>query len=60
MFSGFSELVKEFALELLSDDMRKNKESASIIASLVDQSKKNESHVVEENVDATEKSDSSE
>jgi len=59
MFAGFSELVSEFALEFLSNDMKKNQESASIIASLVDQSKKNESYV-EENVDATKSSDSSE
>ena len=59
MFAGFSELVSEFALEFLSNDMKKNQQSASIIASLVDQSKKNESYV-EENVDATKSSDSSE
>jgi len=60
MFAGFSELVAELAIEFLSDDLKKNQESGSIIANLIEQSKKNESHVhVEENVDAT-KNDSSE
>ena len=59
MFSGFGELIKEFALEFFTDNLKKNQESASIIAQLAEQSKKNESHVVEENADAT-KNDSSE
>jgi len=41
--------------------LKKNQESGSIIANLIEQSKKNESHVhVEENVDAAKSSDSSE
>lgn len=58
MFQGFSELVAEFAIEFLSNDMKKNQESASLIAQLAEQSKNNESYV-EENADAT-KNDSSE
>jgi len=57
MFAGFSELVAEFAIEFLSNDMKKNQESASLIAQLAEQSKKNESYV-EENADATRNGDS--
>jgi len=35
MFLGFGELVKEFALEFLSEDLKKNQENAKAIAELL-------------------------